>query len=576
MKISPVNACFILLLVSLPTALIGQEIIYFDDFSTKKDYNNSCGERRDGYYLLSNPSTEYIGILSLDKNIDTKRNFEIESKLAITSGIANQIVGIIWGKTTNSWDNFYSFSFSGNSNFAIGKMENGKWNYSIVPWQNTPHIKVHEYNKLMIRKIGNSCYFYINDELVHQGIFESFYGQSNCLYTSANSNSYVMYISIKYITNYTVSSGNTVNSGNTGNSGNNNQISNVSNNTQNITTSTSYAIVNTSPFNYTEIPLGVQLVNSEEEWNKLSPTKACCCYPNFDSGNKAQGLLYNYHAFMKIANTLKAQGDGTLVLSKDDWDQLLERIKVDRSNVANNSLNFYPGYFDEAWYTSGERFSGYWLDEEKMVSFSHDNYGEPMIDENVSGERQGFLALSIRVNKTEQNLCKEDKWIVEPILARGYDNSIKLITNAKDWKKYSSKKPCCCFLNFDYNNEDYGLLYNGFALVELIYDKSIYKKGYRIATQLEFEEIMKCRTSNNSYSEIFNCENQNDDGFFISPNGCYGVDGWHLPEEGKSYFRVLGEGRWNLGYKFDCATKSHEKINAKIDDAMFVKFIKIE
>jgi hypothetical protein len=251
------------------------------------------------------------------------------------------------------------------------------------------------------------------------------------------------------------------------------------------------------------------------------------------------------------------------------------RIKADKNNVASNSLNFYPGYFDEAWYTSAERFSGYWLDEENMVSFSHDNYGEPMLDENVSGDRQSLLALSIRLNKSEQNSCKEDKWIVEPILARGNDNSIRLITNASDWDKYSSNKPCCCLLNFDHNNSDYGLMYNALALIELNNDLNLKKQGYRVATKKDLEELLNCRKSNSSYIELFNCEDNYKNGFFISPNGFYGTDGWHLPEEGKTYYRVLSDDTWNIGFKFDCENKSHEQINTANENALFVRFIKL-
>ena len=332
----------------------------------------------------------------------------------------------------------------------------------------------------------------------------------------------------------------------------------------------------TCSYNYNEIPPGVQLVTTEEDWNNLSPYKACCCYPEFNANNKSLGLLYNYKAYVKISSSLKTNSNGPLVITKEDWQDIFSRISADRNNIAALEFNCYLGYLDDAWYTASEQFVGFWLDEQSMVSFSHSNYGEPMLDENIIGDRQNLVALSIRLNKGQQVLCKEDKWIVEPILARGNENSIKLITNAADWKKYSSKKPCCCFLNFDYNNEDYGLLYNALALVDLKYDKSLIKKGYRIATPLEFEEIMKCRTNNSSYTEIFNCENQSKQGFFISPNGYFGVDGWHLPEEGKSYFRVREEGQWHLGYKFDCATKSHEKIMAFFDAAMFVIFTKIE
>lgn len=324
--------------------------------------------------------------------------------------------------------------------------------------------------------------------------------------------------------------------------------------------------------NYNEIPNGVKLVESEEEWLRMSPYKPCCCYPEFDEKNKSYGLLYNNKAYLLIKGILSGSATGSSVCTEEDWTNILDVIKKDKFEFGKMGLNFYPGYFDEVWYSKNDNICSYWMSEYELVTFSHDAFAEPMVDE-ITDDRITIAALSIRLNKSGQNLCKEDKWIVEPILPRGNDNVIKLITNASDWDKYSSKKPCCCFLNFDLENEDYGLLYNSLALIELNNDEKLKKDGYRIATKKEWDEILNCRVSNNSYKELFSCENEYKNGFFISPNGFYGNDGWHLPEEGKSYFRFLNDG---VGYSFDCATKSHLQIKTNLTGAYFVKFIKLQ
>jgi TonB family protein len=335
-----------------------------------------------------------------------------------------------------------------------------------------------------------------------------------------------------------------------------------------------YTFLKACSYNYNEIPLGVQLVNSQEEWNNLSPYNACCCYPEFNASNKSLGLLYNYKAYEKISNRLKANSNGPLVITKEGWQDIFSKISADRNNIVALALNCYPGYFDEAWYTASEQFVGFWLDEQSMVSFSHNNYGEPMLDENIIGDRQNLVALSIRLNKGQQVSCEEDKWMVEPYIARGNNKSIKLITNSRDWDKYCSKEPCCCFLNFDYNNDQYGLLYNGLAMIQLKYDSELQKQGYRIATKADMDKLIGCRLKSGTFFDLFNCENDAINRFHISPNGYFGLDGWHAPEEGKTRYRLLDDDNSNLMYEFDCASKTYVQKMGKWGDAYAVKFIK--
>ena len=55
-----------------------------------------------------------------------------------------------------------------------------------------------------------------------------------------------------------------------------------------------------SDFCYNEIPPGVQLVQTESEWLMLSKTKACCCYPSFNSQNNICIFLFKCKCFSLI------------------------------------------------------------------------------------------------------------------------------------------------------------------------------------------------------------------------------------------------------------------------------------
>ena len=165
-----------------------------------------------------------------------------------------------------------------------------------------------------------------------------------------------------------------------------------------------------SDFCYNEIPPGVQLVQTESEWSMLSKTKACCCYPSFNSQNKSLGLLYNYKAYALIKQKLVNDQEGITVCSKEDWGNILKQIEQNHQMIQTLQFNDYPGYYDEDWYTPELGFSAYWHDENSMYTFSKQTYGEPMLDDHLFDERQRTCALSIRIVKSSKIYCKKKKY----------------------------------------------------------------------------------------------------------------------------------------------------------------------
>ena len=292
-----------------------------------------------------------------------------------------------------------------------------------------------------------------------------------------------------------------------------------------------------SDFCYNEIPPGVQLVQTESEWLMLSKTKACCCYPSFNSQNKSLGLLYNYKAYALIKQKLLNDQEGITVCSKEDWGNILKQIEQNHQMIQTLQFNDYPGYYDEDWYTPELGFSAYWLDENSMYTFSKQTYGEPMLDDQLFDERQRTCALSIRIVKSSKINCNKKKWLNDPIYYRGEnnnkgENNIKFVSKVQDWIKNSNDGiASCCYLNFDNNNQSYGFLYNYAAYILLKLKPIVYaEENLRVATEIDWNKLISCYGV--SEDKIGGSFAESLGG--LAPNGFFDGNFWHMPEDDKS------------------------------------------
>jgi tetratricopeptide (TPR) repeat protein len=292
-----------------------------------------------------------------------------------------------------------------------------------------------------------------------------------------------------------------------------------------------------SDFCYNEIPPGVQLVQTESEWLMLSKTKACCCYPSFNSQNKSLGLLYNYKAYALIKQKLLNDQEGISVCSKEDWGNILKQIEQNHQMIQTLQFNDYPGYYDEDWYTPELGFSAYWLDENSMYTFSKQTYGEPMLDDQLFDERQRTCALSIRIVKSSKINCNKKKWLNDPIYYRGEnnnkgENNIKYVSKVQDWIKNSNDGiASCCYLNFDNNNQSYGFLYNYAAYILLKLKPIVYaEENLRVATEIDWNKLISCYGV--SEDKIGGSFAESLGG--LAPNGFFDGNFWQMPEDDKS------------------------------------------
>lgn len=127
---------------------------------------------------------------------DSSKDFEIEVKMKHNGGDETRANGFQWGKSVNT--NYqYDFMFSGNGQYTIDKYTGEFHDY--VPFTESALVKKKDFNKMTIRKVKNTYYFFLNESLVHTTPFEPFFGDYIGLQTAEMSQIVVDYIKINQI-----------------------------------------------------------------------------------------------------------------------------------------------------------------------------------------------------------------------------------------------------------------------------------------------------------------------------------------------------------------------------------------
>jgi len=108
--------------------------------------------------------------------MDTKRDFEIEMRIKFEKGNIEQAYGLQWGKSKSPVQQ-YDFFLTGNGHYSIDKYT-GKF-HDFVPFTLSEKVNRYAPNKLTVRKVKDTYYFFLNEQLVYSMPFEPFYGTSS-------------------------------------------------------------------------------------------------------------------------------------------------------------------------------------------------------------------------------------------------------------------------------------------------------------------------------------------------------------------------------------------------------------
>jgi len=181
-----------------------EKIIWEDDFVTNK---NNWATSNDAKATLEVKNNKYYfdhkrasGGWSSTKviDIDTSKDFEIESKILKISGIKNNGFGFTFGRKDS--DNQFVFSITSNGSYAIDQYKNGTYT-AIKDWTKSTHIKTgsYAYNTLKIKKERGFIKFYVNGRYLTLYTHKAFMGNRFGFVVYNNQKIAINNLKVKYI-----------------------------------------------------------------------------------------------------------------------------------------------------------------------------------------------------------------------------------------------------------------------------------------------------------------------------------------------------------------------------------------
>lgn len=146
----------------------------FEDNRYKWDLGNLYLNERieDGdYYCASKTPHTYTKRRLVPMN--QSGNYEVEIVMRYVKGSDQSMTGLTFGRDVRGSE--YNFFFSPRGNFRITKYDRGRTT-DLKGWTSCKVLSKYSYNSLMVRKIADQWYFFINHELVAQMPARSFFG----------------------------------------------------------------------------------------------------------------------------------------------------------------------------------------------------------------------------------------------------------------------------------------------------------------------------------------------------------------------------------------------------------------
>lgn len=158
------------------------KIIFFDDFNNNTNKWTDANDKHEitkienGFYYLAAAGHAYGETQEI--NIDTRKNFEIETRIKILSGNTdhrNYYSMLFWGREAV---NGYYFTFAGDG-FASVEICDGKNQSDCITKSGSLQktwLSPDDFNIYSIRKQGNTYSFFINGKPFYEMPFSPFYG----------------------------------------------------------------------------------------------------------------------------------------------------------------------------------------------------------------------------------------------------------------------------------------------------------------------------------------------------------------------------------------------------------------
>ena len=168
--------------VAAQTDTASPAVVFFDDFHNNKNNWTVADNKKinsridDGFYYLTAPGHAYGE--AQEVKIDTRRDFEIETRIKIVSGNAehkNYYSMLFWGR--EAMDSYY-FTFAKDGFASVEVCDGLKQRDCIVKTGSLKKTTLipDGFNVYMIRKTGRTYFFFINGTQFYTMPFVPFFG----------------------------------------------------------------------------------------------------------------------------------------------------------------------------------------------------------------------------------------------------------------------------------------------------------------------------------------------------------------------------------------------------------------
>lgn len=191
------------------TTITDNDAYFLDNFSNNYNgwstvnYATKVSSVRSGKYYIRHKAESGGFHTSISKSIDTRRDFEIETKIDHVGGVEDYGYGVVFGKSTEA--DFQSFNITATGFYRVGMNEGGTWS-NLKEWTKSDYVKtgMSASNILKIVKKGYSMKFYVNGNYLYTMDFKDFAGSQLGFVAYNDQEVAVDYIKVKYTSTGTV------------------------------------------------------------------------------------------------------------------------------------------------------------------------------------------------------------------------------------------------------------------------------------------------------------------------------------------------------------------------------------
>ncbi|MGB0524201.1 MAG: caspase family protein, partial [Flammeovirgaceae bacterium] len=176
--------------------------VFYDSFeSNAKNWttgstSSRVGRMENGHYYWASVASSGTATTTKEVYVDTNKDFEIEAKIKRYSGSKSTLLqSLLWGcgYTKKNY-----FGFTGDGSYRISWYDGQNYK-AYKDWTTSSSIKKYDYNKMTIRKVKSTMYFFINGVFVHSMTYKPFFGNKIGFQAASSSTLHIDYLRVSYL-----------------------------------------------------------------------------------------------------------------------------------------------------------------------------------------------------------------------------------------------------------------------------------------------------------------------------------------------------------------------------------------